>query len=674
MVPLVAGLSRVLAEIAKQDAALHGRLTGQTAPRRNGAANPTSSVQTFTDRVRTMLMESIGTTATADAKLDSGALRRRVADELARIIQAEQLPLNDVERHAIVGTVMDDVLGYGPIEPLLRDPEISEIMVNGTEAVYVERNGRIELSDARFRTEGQLNQVINRIVSSVGRRVDESSPMVDARLADGSRVNAIIAPLAVDGPSLTIRKFGQDGITAEELVEMGALTDQSLAFLRGAIQGKLNVVVSGGTGSGKTTFLNVLSSFIPETERIVTIEDAVELRLRQRHVIRLETRPSNIEGRGEVGIRELVRNSLRMRPDRIIVGECRGAEALDMLQAMNTGHDGSLTTLHANTPPDAISRLETMVLLTGFEIPQRAIREQLASAIDVMVQLERLRSGRRVVSSITELHGLVDNELQLNELFALDYNESRTTEKVRLRPTGAPAECLTRLTKRGVTLGHWVLADPIARRPKVRAGHGDHKIGLHTTALDGTDRSGPPLVLQPIDHLPNLRPTPTAGSSTAPDPSEPPSNVEPSQHSGPSDPLSRSRTEEVAKPEPARAEIPVERDDEPLVDDEQPDTDTPPQDETTEPRAIANPSEQVEQVDTSNLARAFDRADLARAFGHISPDDIAHSAEEEEPTEVADRPRPNNPKATAEPDPSDEGDDETDQPSAAPAGWLFGAR
>ena len=378
-------------------------------------------------------------------------LRSRVAEELDRMIAADNLPLTEVERQQLATDVINDVLGYGPIEALLEDNSVSEIMVNGTDAIYVERRGQIVLTDINFRTEAHLRQVIDRIVSSIGRRVDETSPMVDARLPDGSRVNAVIGPLAVDGASLTIRKFAKDGLTAADLVEKGSLSEQALHLVRAVIIGRMNVIVAGGTGTGKTTFLNVLSSFIPENDRIVTIEDAVELRLRQRHVIRLECRPPNVEGKGEVGTRDLLRNSLRMRPDRIIVGECRGGEALDMLQAMNTGHDGSLTTLHANSPRDALSRLETLVMMAGFELPQRAIREQIASAVDVLVQLERLRSGARVVSSITEVVGMEGDQVTLNELFALDYGTSGSGEPA-LRPTGVMPQNADKLEKHGITL------------------------------------------------------------------------------------------------------------------------------------------------------------------------------------------------------------------------------
>jgi pilus assembly protein CpaF len=388
---------------------------------------------------------------------DSHRLRILVADELDRLIIDASTLLNQAERQRLATLIIDDVLGYGPIEPLLADPSISEVMVNGTETIYVERRGVIERTNLRFRSAEHLKQIIVRIAASMGRRIDESSPMVDARLADGSRVNAVIPPLAVDGPVLTIRKFSADTMTAGDLVTKGSLSKPALVLLAAAVRGRLNILVSGGTGTGKTTFLNVLSSFIPATDRIVTIEDAVELRLRQHHVIRLECRAANIEGKGAVATRDLVRNSLRMRPDRIIVGECRGPEALDMLQAMSTGHDGSLGTLHANTPADALSRLETMVMMAGLDIPARAIRDQLASAIDVIVQLERLRNGARVVGSVSEVVGIDDDRVVLNPLFTRTYDADRTghdggPDGSRLEPTGTPPHFAEKLAKHGVTL------------------------------------------------------------------------------------------------------------------------------------------------------------------------------------------------------------------------------
>ena len=338
---------------------------------------------------------------------------RAVTEELA----LDRTPLTRDERREIVRQLTDDILGYGPIEPLLRDDSVTEVMVNGFDRVYVERNGKLERSDVRFVDESHVMRIIDKIVSQIGRRVDEASPMVDARLPDGSRVNAIIPPLALNGPTLTIRKFSRDPYTINDLITFGTLTARSAQFLAAGVKGKLNVLISGGTGTGKTTTLNAMSAFIPGDERIVTIEDAAELQLQQEHVITLESRPSNIEGSGEIKIRELVRNALRMRPDRIIVGEVRGAETLDMLQAMNTGHEGSLTTIHANSPRDALSRLETLVMTGGVELPHRAIREQIASAFDLLVQIQRLVDGSRRITHITEVLGMEADVVTMQDIF-----------------------------------------------------------------------------------------------------------------------------------------------------------------------------------------------------------------------------------------------------------------
>ncbi|MFL5964404.1 MAG: CpaF family protein [Gaiellaceae bacterium] len=338
---------------------------------------------------------------------------RAVTEELA----LDRTPLTREERREIVRQLTDDILGYGPIEPLLRDDSVTEVMVNGFDKVYVERNGKLERSEVRFVDESHVMRIIDKIVSQIGRRVDEASPMVDARLPDGSRVNAIIPPLALNGPTLTIRKFSRDPYTINDLITFGTLTARSAQFLAAGVKGKLNVLISGGTGTGKTTTLNAMSAFIPGDERIVTIEDAAELQLQQEHVITLESRPSNIEGSGEIKIRELVRNALRMRPDRIIVGEVRGAETLDMLQAMNTGHEGSLTTIHANSPRDALSRLETLVMTGGVELPHRAIREQIASAFDLLVQIQRLVDGSRRITHVTEVLGMEADVVTMQDIF-----------------------------------------------------------------------------------------------------------------------------------------------------------------------------------------------------------------------------------------------------------------
>lgn len=354
----------------------------------------------------------------ASEERDNALLAKRIEELVENYLTSDgESRIPRPERLKIAAEIVDEILGYGPITPLLNDPDISEVMVNGPHQVYVERNGILELTDVFFRDNDHVMNIIDRIVSPLGRRIDESMPMVDARLPDGSRVNAIIPPLSLNGPVVTIRKFSRDPFTVEDLINFGTLTREMAAFLEACVKARLNIVVSGGTGSGKTTTLNVLSSFIPSTERIITIEDAAELQLRQPHVITLESRPPNIEGKGAITIRDLVRNALRMRPDRIIVGEVRGGEALDMLQAMNTGHDGSLTTGHANSPRDMLSRLETMVLMAGMDLPVRAIREQISSAIDLIIQQSRLRDGSRRITHITEVLGLEGEVIVLQDLY-----------------------------------------------------------------------------------------------------------------------------------------------------------------------------------------------------------------------------------------------------------------
>ncbi|HEY2373704.1 MAG TPA: CpaF family protein [Gaiellaceae bacterium] len=344
-------------------------------------------------------------------------LHERVMRTVSEQLALDRTPLTREERRRIVREITDDILGYGPLDPLLRDDTVTEVMVNAHDRVYVERDGKLERSTASFADNGHLLRIIDKIVSQVGRRIDESSPMVDARLPDGSRVNAIIPPLALKGPTLTIRKFSRDPYTMDDLIAFGSVSSHAAQFLAACVKGKLNMLISGGTGTGKTTTLNALSAFVPSDERIVTIEDAAELQLQQDHVITLESRPPNIEGQGEIRIRELVRNALRMRPDRIIVGEVRGAETLDMLQAMNTGHEGSLTTIHANSPRDALSRLETLVMTAGVELPHRAIREQIASAFDVLVQIQRLVDGSRRITHIAEVVGMESEVVTLQDIF-----------------------------------------------------------------------------------------------------------------------------------------------------------------------------------------------------------------------------------------------------------------
>jgi pilus assembly protein CpaF len=364
-------------------------------------------------------------------------VRRTVEETFQSVLEAENIVLTRVERLRLYEAISAEILGYGPIEPLLKDDSVSEIMVNGPRQVYVERSGKLVLSDATFQDDDHVMRVIDRIVSPLGRRIDESSPMVDARLPDGSRINAVIPPISLVGPTLTIRKFARDPLTSEDLIRFGTVSREMVTFLKACVEARLNVVVSGGTGSGKTTTLNVLSSFIPDDERIITIENAAELQLRQDHVVTLESRPANIEGRGEITIRDLVVNSLRMRPDRIVVGECRSGEALDMLQAMNTGHDGSMTTAHANTPRDALARLETMCLMSGVELPMRAIREQISAAVDLIIQQARLKDGSRRVIAVTEVQGMEGDVIVLQDVFVFEQTGVENGKIVgRMKPTG----------------------------------------------------------------------------------------------------------------------------------------------------------------------------------------------------------------------------------------------
>ena len=370
-------------------------------------------------------------------------------------VNDDEFMIPRMDRPKVATDLFNDIMGYGPIEELVQNPNYSEIMVNGPDKIYVEDKGKLKLTDLKFRDEEHLMNVINRIVSDVGRHVDEASPMVDARLADGSRVNAIIPPLSLIGPVLTIRKFGKKPITAQQLLQFGSLTPDMLQFLEACVKGKLNIVVAGGTGSGKTTLLNVLSSYIPEDERIVTIEDAAEVQLKQEHVITLEARPANLEGKGAVTIRNLVKNALRMRPDRIIVGEVRSEETLDMLQAMNTGHDGSLTTTHANSPRDTVSRLETMVLMSGMELPLKAIRDQVSSAIDLIVQQSRLRDGTRKITSITEVVGMEGDIVSMQDIFVYETDGSVDASGKfigKFRATGVRPNCVEKIRGNGVTV------------------------------------------------------------------------------------------------------------------------------------------------------------------------------------------------------------------------------
>jgi pilus assembly protein CpaF len=390
-----------------------------------------------------------------DSTLTEKQLQAFIAQEITELMSSTTVPLSVAERRRLVDEIIDDVVGLGPIERYIADASVTEVMVNATDRIYIERSGVIEQTDSRFVSTDHLRRVIERIVAQVGRRIDESSPMVDARLSDGSRVNAVIPPLAVDGPVLTIRKFARDVLRIDDLINLSTLNQQVAALLSACVRGGLTVMVSGGTGTGKTTLLNVLSSFVPESDRIVTIEDAVELQLDQSHVIRLESRPPNIEGRGEVTIRDLVRNALRMRPDRIIVGEVRGVEALDMLQAMNTGHDGSLSTIHANGARDALARLETMVLMAGVELPSRAIREQIASALHLIVHLHRFRDGSRRVTQVSEVVGIEDNVITLSDIYFVDYSAGFGPDghfQGQLRPTGIRPTFVEHLGDVGIVL------------------------------------------------------------------------------------------------------------------------------------------------------------------------------------------------------------------------------
>ena len=399
-----------------------------------------------------------------DPKLDLSnqvEVRRQIEELFGKIADEEGLALTRAERVRMLEQITDEILGLGPMEPLLRDETITEVMVNGPQQVYIEREGRLELTNVTFQNDEHVMKIIQRIIAPIGRRVDESSPMVDARLADGSRVNAIIPPLSLVGPVITIRKFSATPFTVEDLVRFGTSTPEMFEFLEACVRARLNIFVSGGTGSGKTTMLNILSGFIPDDERIVTIEDAAELQLRQEHVVTLEARPSNIEGKGAIPIRELVRNALRMRPDRIVVGECRSAEALDMLQAMNTGHDGSMSTGHANSPRDMLARLETMVLMAGMDLPLRAIREQIASAVDLIVHQNRLKDGSRKIVAITEVQGMEGDVIVMQDIFVFEQTgvvEGKIQGK--LRPTGIRPKFVEKFEAAGIHLPPNVFGSP----------------------------------------------------------------------------------------------------------------------------------------------------------------------------------------------------------------------
>ena len=428
------------------------RESGSPAPqlrRHARAADPFAEVKRS---VHAGLLDVLGPKL-YDAHLDQRELEARVRQTLQAVLERDETPLTNADRARIALEVLDEILGHGPLEPYLRDPSISEIMVNGHDQVYVERAGRLEPVPVAFADESHLRRTIDKIVAKVGRRVDEASPMVDARLPDGSRVNAVVPPIALDGSVLTIRKFAADPFTVDDLIGFGTMTPTTAWLLHACVHGRMNILIGGGTGSGKTTSLNVLSSFVPPDERIVTIEDAAELQLRQDHVLRLEARPPNVEARGEVAVRDLVRNALRMRPDRIIVGEVRDGAALDMLQAMNTGHDGSITTVHSNSPRDSLSRLETMVLMAGVDLPARAIREQMSSAIDLIVHQSRLKDGTRRITHITEVIGMEGDIVTLQDLFVFDFHagvDERGFYRGSLQSTGLRPRFVERLKDRGI--------------------------------------------------------------------------------------------------------------------------------------------------------------------------------------------------------------------------------
>ncbi|MEF3273774.1 MAG: CpaF family protein [Chloroflexus sp.] len=408
------------------------------APVRLPSAGMPSVDETFRE-LRSRVQERLINELNPQLDLNNSAkVRKQVEEIFNAILDSESIVLSRTERQRLFESIAADIIGLGPIEPLLADEEVSEIMVNGPKQVYIEKKGKLIKTDITFADDDHVMRIIDRIVAPLGRRVDESSPMVDARLKDGSRVNVVIRPLALNGPTITIRKFRKDKLTVQDLVRFGSMSQDMADFLAACVKARLNIVVAGGTGSGKTTLLNVLSSFIPEDERIITVENAAELQLRQDHVVTLESRPPNVEGKGEVTIRDLVINCLRMRPERIIVGECRGGETLDMLQAMNTGHDGSMTTIHANTPRDAVSRIETMCLMAGMDLPARAIREQIASAIHVFVQQSRLKDGSRKVTQITEVAGMEGDVVVLQDIFVFEQTGIDEKGKIvgQLRPTG----------------------------------------------------------------------------------------------------------------------------------------------------------------------------------------------------------------------------------------------
>ena len=425
-----------------------------TSPNRTrpGAEDSAQEYESLKQTIHGKLVEKLDLSRLGDLAGDT--LRREIRLVIEHLCDSENAKLNRAERERLIEEILDETFGFGPLEMLLKETGVADIMINGPKNVFIEKDGRIQKSPVKFRDNDHLLQILDRIVSKVGRRVDETSPMVDARLPDGSRLNAIIPPLAIDGPSLTIRRFGANPLMLEDLLRFGAFTPEMVMLLEGAMKARLNCLISGGTGSGKTTLLNTLSSFIPNDQRVVTIEDAAELRLQQEHVLRLETRPPNIEGKGQVTATDLVKNALRMRPDRVIIGECRGAEALDMLQAMNTGHEGSLTTIHANSPRDAVSRLETMICMGGIELPMKALRTQFASAVDLIIQVNRMQGGPRKVTHITEVVGMEGEVVVMQDIFL--FNQEGIDENGRAHghfvATGVRPAFMSRLESSGIRL------------------------------------------------------------------------------------------------------------------------------------------------------------------------------------------------------------------------------
>jgi len=405
------------------------------------------------EAIRTRVQERLINDRIAIDTTDLAASRRVIEPIFNTILVQQKIVFNRIERERLFNMVMADILGFGPIQPLLDDPDITEIMVNGPKQIYVEKKGKLHRTTAQFTDDDHVMKIIERIVAPLGRRVDESSPLVDARLPDGSRVNVIIPPLSLVGPTITIRKFSKEPLTVDDLISFGSFTPEFAHFVEACVLGRLNIIISGGTGSGKTTLLNVFSGFIPSNERIITIEDAAELQLRQEHIVRLEARPPNIEGKGAIRIRDLVINALRMRPDRIVIGECRGPEALDMLQAMNTGHDGSLTTAHSNSPRDTLTRLETMILMAGMDLPLRAIRQQIASAVDLIIHTSRLRDGSRKVVAVTEITGMEEDTILTQEIFTFREKDVENGRIIgTLEPTGIRPYILKKLDHHGVEL------------------------------------------------------------------------------------------------------------------------------------------------------------------------------------------------------------------------------